>query len=83
MAAPLIAIACSKPPDGKARWAVRMLIEEVIRLKFLDNILHAAVHKALKKPSQTVVSEELVSARQAVRSICCQDGGRDGCECPA
>lgn len=45
----LIAIACSKPPDGKARWTVRMLTDEIIRLEIVEDISHVAVHKALKK----------------------------------
>jgi transposase len=45
----LIAIACSKPPDGKARWTLRILTDELIRLEMVEDISHVAVHKTLKK----------------------------------
>ncbi len=47
--AQLLAIACSKPPLGKARWTMRMLRDELIRLEMVEDISHVAVHQALKK----------------------------------
>jgi transposase len=45
----LLALACSAPPEGKARWTVRMLTDELIRLEIIADISHVAVHHTLKK----------------------------------
>ena len=42
-------IACSDPPDGHARWTVRMLTSRVIELGLLDSIDHTSVWSRLKK----------------------------------
>jgi hypothetical protein len=45
----LLVLACSDPPLGKARWTMRMLRDELIRLEVVEDISHVAVHQALKK----------------------------------
>lgn len=34
----IIAVACSPPPEGRARWAVRLLTEEAIRRKLVPRV---------------------------------------------
>jgi putative transposase len=34
----IIAVACSPPPEGRARWTVRLLTEEVIRRKLVPRV---------------------------------------------
>jgi transposase len=34
----IIAVACSQPPSGQARWTVRLLTEEVIKLKLVPRV---------------------------------------------
>jgi len=34
----IIAVACSPPPEGRARWTVRLLTEEAIRRKLVPRI---------------------------------------------
>ena len=45
----LVTLACSEPPEGKSRWTVRLLRDELIRLEVIPDISHVAVHQALKK----------------------------------
>lgn len=45
----LIATTCSTPPDGRARWSVRLLADEVVRLSIVDSISRETVRRTLKK----------------------------------
>ncbi len=47
--AKLLMLACSSPPEGKARWTVRLLRDELVRLEVVEDLSHVAVHNALKK----------------------------------
>jgi transposase len=47
----LIALACSKPPAGKARWTLRMLADEMVELEVVGSLSHETVRQALKKTS--------------------------------
>jgi len=45
----LIATACSKPPQGRARWTLRLLADTMVELKFVDSISYETVRQTLKK----------------------------------
>jgi hypothetical protein len=45
----LIALACSAPPEGAARWTLRLLADRLVELEYLDDISHETVRQALKK----------------------------------
>jgi hypothetical protein len=45
----LIALSCSKPPDGFLRWSLRLLADKVVELDYIDNISHESVRRVLKK----------------------------------
>ena len=47
--AKIIAVACSKAPDGYARWTVRLLAEKFVELGFIDSISFKSVQTVLKK----------------------------------
>jgi Homeodomain-like domain len=47
----LIALSCSKAPDGFARWSLRLLAEKMVELKHVDSISHETIRKTLKKTS--------------------------------
>lgn len=42
-------IACSKPPEGHARWTLRLLADKVVELGYVDSISHVAIGSRLKK----------------------------------
>lgn len=45
----LIALSCSEPPKGFARWSLRLLSNKMIELKYADSISHETVRSVLKK----------------------------------
>jgi hypothetical protein len=47
----LIALSCSKAPEGFARWSLRMLAGKMIELKHVENISYETIRKVLKKTS--------------------------------
>ena len=47
--AKLIALACSKPPKGRARWTLRLLEEAVVELNIVDRVSDNTVGRTLKK----------------------------------
>jgi transposase len=51
----LIALACSDPPDGHARWSLRLLAGRLIELEVVDAISHETIRRVLgKKRAQAV-----------------------------
>ena len=49
----LIALACSKPPKGRARWTLRLLENKVVELGIVDRASDSTIGRVLKKHSQT------------------------------
>jgi transposase len=47
----LIALACSAPPPGQARWTLRLLAEQMVDLAYVDTLSHETVRQVLKKVS--------------------------------
>jgi len=45
----LIALSCSDPPEGFARWSLRLLADKVVDLNYIDSISHETVRGVLKK----------------------------------
>jgi len=45
----LIATACSSPPEGRNRWTVRLLADEMVSLGIVDSCGKSTVHSTLKK----------------------------------
>ena len=49
--AKITALACSTPPQGYARWSLRLLASKVVELGYVEQISHDRVHQILKKTS--------------------------------
>jgi hypothetical protein len=49
--AKLIALACSKPPKGRARWTLRLLEKKVVELQIVDRASDSTIGRALKQSS--------------------------------
>ena len=45
----LVALSCSKPPEGRARWTLRLLADSIVELGYVERISHEAVRQTLKK----------------------------------
>lgn len=49
----LIALACGEPPQGRARWTLRLLAGRMIQLGYVDSVSHETVRGTLEKTSSS------------------------------
>jgi transposase len=54
----LIALACGAPPEGKARWSLRLLADKLVELEYLPEVSHETVRQALKQTSSRLGVEK-------------------------
>lgn len=47
--AQLILLACSDPPEGRKRWTLRLLAEQMVLLGHVPSLSNVTVHQRLKK----------------------------------
>lgn len=47
--AKLVALCCSEPPEGFAKWSLRLLADKMVELSYIDYISHVTVGEILKK----------------------------------
>ena len=45
----LVALCCSKAPDGDAKWSLRLLADKMVELQYVDEISHESIRQILKK----------------------------------
>jgi transposase len=45
----LIAVACGTPPEGHARWTLRLLADRLVELEVVDAVSYQTVRRVLKK----------------------------------
>ena len=49
----LIALSCSKPPEGSSRWTLRLLADKVVELEIVDKVSYETVRQTLKKTNSS------------------------------
>jgi hypothetical protein len=49
----LLALSCSAPPEGQARWSLRLLADRLVELELVDSVSHETVRRALKKTNSS------------------------------
>ena len=47
----LVAVACGTPPEGRTRWSLRLLADELVRLEVVDTVSHETVRRTLQQTS--------------------------------
>ena len=47
--AKITALACSTPPEGRARWTLRLLADKAVELGHLQRLSHTKARQILKK----------------------------------
>ncbi|MBU4589496.1 MAG: helix-turn-helix domain-containing protein [Candidatus Omnitrophica bacterium] len=52
--AKITAIACSKPPEGHARWSLRLLADSVVELDIVESISYQSIRNILKKTNSSL-----------------------------
>jgi transposase len=49
----LIALACSEPPRGRARWTLRLLADQLVELQIVDTVSTETIRRTLKKTNSS------------------------------
>ena len=49
----LIALACSAPPAGRARWTLKLLADKLVELEVVEAVSDETVRRALKKTTSS------------------------------
>src|SRR5665811_1059906 len=47
--AKLVTLCCSEPPKGFAKWSLRLLVDKMVELNYVESISHVTVRSVLKK----------------------------------
>ena len=74
----LIAIACGEPPEGRARWTLKLLADRLVECEIVDAIHPETVRKTLKKRTQALAERVLVHPAGSQRRVCVRHGRRAG-----
>ena len=62
--AKLIALACSKPPRGRARWTLRLLEDKVVELGIVECASDSTIGRTLKKTLSSRIAASTGSSRR-------------------
>jgi hypothetical protein len=52
-AAHMVALACGSPPEGRARWTLRLLAERLVALEDVAELSYETGRRTLKKPNSS------------------------------
>lgn len=74
----LIALACSSPPEGRSRWTLSLLADQMVQLKHVDSVSRETVRQTLKKRTEASPAEDVVHPAQAVSGVRLSHGRRAG-----
>ena len=55
----IVALCCSEPPKGFAKWSLRLLADKAVELKYTESISHETIRRVLKKRLKTVESKRV------------------------
>ena len=55
----LVALSCSQPPEGFARWSLRLLADKAVELGYFEDISHETVRRTLKKRNKALAKERM------------------------
>jgi hypothetical protein len=50
----IVALRCTDPPEGYARWSLRLLADRAVELKYIDGVSYETVRRLLKKRNKTL-----------------------------
>jgi len=64
----LVAIACSAAPEGRERWTLQLIADELVRLEVVESISDTAVMNALKKTNSSLGRRKSGASRDQGRS---------------
>ena len=77
--AKLMAAACSRPPNGRSRWTLRLLAERMVELEVVPELSHETVRQTLKKEcAQAAFAADVVHPAPALGRVRVPHGRRAG-----
>jgi hypothetical protein len=50
----LIALACGAPPEGRSRWTLRLLGDQMVALEYVESLSYETVRRTLKKTNSSL-----------------------------
>jgi transcriptional antiterminator len=51
----LIALACQQPPEGYAKWNLKMLADKSVELGYIDSVSRMTISRTLKKTNSSLI----------------------------
>ncbi len=72
----IIAMVCSKPPEGRARWTVRLIAEEAVKRKLVPKAGRETIRILLQSHDLKPWREKNVVHRGTDQRLHREDGGR-------
>ena len=63
----LVALACSAPPDGRARWTMQLLADRLVELAVVASVSDETVRRTLKKEHPQALAAQTLVHRQGRR----------------
>ena len=70
----LVAICCGKAPEGRTRWTLQLLADELMRRGLVSQVCAETVRKTLKKPIAALAQAVLVHSGTRPGPLCRPDG---------
>ena len=61
----LLASACSEPPNGQARWTLRLLADKMVELNHVESLCHETVRQTLKKKNISLGENKVAELHQS------------------
>ena len=65
----IIAITCSEAPEGRERWTLQLIADELVRLGVVDSISDTAVMETLKKTNLSLGKRRNGASQNQGRSL--------------
>lgn len=62
----LITLCCGKAPDGRDRWTLQLLCDELAKLKVVESVCPETVRKALKKTNLNLGGQSGFASRRKI-----------------
>ena len=74
----IIAMVCSDPPEGRARWTVRLVVEEAVKRKLVPRVGRETIRVLLESHDLKPWREKNVVRGRTERRVHRKDGRRSG-----
>ena len=74
----IVALVCSRPPEGRARWTVRLIAQEAVKRKLVPKVGRETIRILLQSHELKPWREKNVVRGRVEQRIHSQDGGRAG-----